>query len=448
MLSNSFFLDSLKQVEKITKSKMAVFHLERTSGDEKDAERSIEQLINVVQKLHNLACMEGYNVEAEEARYYTSSKSRPDAEFSTLAPMIFSGYSPFMIYEEGSHMRGFLVKIRKHRFVEDRTELKEAVDAYLKEQYREKNFIKRKEAERFVLDSQQFDFPLKEKISDSVMYIDVIRRNIYVSKSHRELDTVMVLFGCLRAIIESTEKDDGIQVKWPESDVLFGARNIGALYTHYASSSENRRAGGLYNIQKVVNFYAQDDQPAVAEPTESATVYENSDPHITIAFKKALSLVVRDSKEQGFARLHSFSQDLGVTFSSLGLTVDIPLPSFIKDFLEIKPETELFTTEQTHIECLFNTEDKHGNITFKLNQSLSEITTALKTVYMESTDGITSKDMEKNLLAHLGKMLWFLDEAAGAFIELYERSSPPEEGEDSFTEALLKGHETQEYAVA
>lgn len=448
MLSNSFFLDSLKQVEKITKSKMAVFHLERTSGDQDDADTSIKQLINVVNTLHKLACHNKFNVEQQDARYYTSSKSRPDAEFSTLAPMVFSGYSPFMLYKEGDDVRGILVKIRKHRFVEDRRELKEAVDAYLKEQFREQNFIKRKDAERVMLDTHDFDFPLIEKVSDSFLYIDVKRQNIYVSKSHRELDTVMVLFGCLKSIIDITSKDEDSDIKWPDHDVLFGARNVGSLYTHYASSSENRRTGGLYNIQKIVDFYADDDDVSIAEPTESATVYENNDPGIKIAFKKSLNLVVRDAEEQGFARLHTFSKEYGVTFSSLGLTVEIPLPSFVKDFIELRPETELFTAEQTHLECLFNTEDKHGNITFKLAQSLPEISTAIKAVYTESTDGVTSKDMEMNLLDHLGKMLWFLDEAASAFIELYERSSPPEEGEDSFTDALEKANEESAAALS
>ena len=52
MLSNSFFSESLKQVESIVKSKMGVFHLERTSGDEDDAATSMSQLINVAKTLH------------------------------------------------------------------------------------------------------------------------------------------------------------------------------------------------------------------------------------------------------------------------------------------------------------------------------------------------------------------------------------------------------------
>lgn len=439
MLSNSFFSESLKQVESIVKSKMGVFHLERTSGDEDDAATSMSQLINVAKTLHKLACHNSFNVEQKDARYYTSAKSRPDAEFSTLAPMVFSGYSPFMFYEEGGDVKGLLVKIRKHRFVEDRSELKAMVSEYQKKSFREHNYISKKDAERAIEQNHDFDFPLIEKKSESFLYIDVERRNIYVSKSHREIDTVMVLFGCLRAIIELTEKDESIDVSWPNSDVLFGARNVGAMYTHYASSSENRRAGGLYNIQKMIDFYAHDDgEQALAEPTESATVFENNDPSINIAFKKALNLVTKENKDSGFKRLFTFSQEYGVTFSNLGLSMDIPLPSFVKDFIEIRPETELFSAEQTHMECVFTTEDKHGNITFKLSRGIPEISTALKAIYVESTDGVTTKDMEINLLAHLGKMLWFLNAAASSFIELYERSSPPEEGEDSFTDALMK----------
>ena len=78
--------------------------------------------------------------------------------------------------------------------------------------------------------------------------------------------------------------------------------------------------------------------------------------------------------------------------------MDIPLPSFVKDFIEIRPETELFSAEQTHMECVFTTEDKHGNITFKLSRGIPEISTALKAIYVESTDGVTTKDMEINLL--------------------------------------------------
>ena len=129
------------------------------------------------------------------------------------------------------------------------------------------------------------------------------------------------------------------------------------------------------------------------------------------------------------------------------MQIEIPTPDFIQDYLKLQPESEAFSEDQSHIDCVFSTQAKNGNITFKLKSDLKELRHSLSILFYESTDGQTNKSAELNLLSHLGKLLSVLHDSAESFIHLYERANQYQPSDEmSDIEAAIKNAQDNDAA--
>jgi hypothetical protein len=414
------------------KSNYMVFAFESNDGSAETVNKSLSNIKKLCVSISQGSQKNNVDLTTEEYRIYMKSPKTSEREYFALMPHISTGKSPFMFYEKDEETVGIFVKIMHSRSLY----CTKTINLLARKLYEESiledipitlKAAKSKINEDVFLNNNPHDVPLIERTSFIYTYIDIENGCLLAKSSKRDQDSINNFFELLRRTALLMDEKGFIKVK----DTVALAFEERLNTTHYVNwALNNERAFGSYNVNEIVNFYANQSvsdeicEACPVEPTMTASFFSVTNPDQKINLKNSMNIMMSPEKQghvPSFRMLQEFSDEKDLNIATFKGKGEIPKSVQLSRYCAAYPDSVDDTIRGDYVDVLYDTKSKQGNIMFKVTGGITFHIEAAKRLLQDyfSDNSVAVRDMEDVMLSEFSGLLAILHDSTTLFLSLY-----------------------------